>query len=149
MKAYDTGGAAYFATPPVNMIYAYHASLLQITKGKPSLEERFKLHQQASRRIKAVAAQLGMRPLPNNDANAANGMTAVYLPGGVAPSDLLPQLAMKGVVVAGGLHKDVKDKYIRIGHMGTSVVDPARGDIEKISNSLRQALHEAKTHKGS
>lgn len=34
-------------------------------------------------------------------------------------------------------------------HMGTSVVDPARGDIEKISGSLRQALHEAKTHKGS
>lgn len=77
MKAYDAGGTAYFATPPVNMIYAYHASLLQITNGKPSLEERFKLHQQASRRIRAVTDQLGMKPVPKNEANSANGMTAV------------------------------------------------------------------------
>ena len=32
MQAYEAGTAAYFATPPVNLIYAFHASLSQITK---------------------------------------------------------------------------------------------------------------------
>jgi len=31
MKAYEAGTAAYFATPPVNLIYAFHASLSMIT----------------------------------------------------------------------------------------------------------------------
>ena len=35
MKAYEAGTAAYFATPPVNLIYAFHASLSTIT-GKTS-----------------------------------------------------------------------------------------------------------------
>jgi hypothetical protein len=35
MKAYEAGTAAYFATPPVNLIYAFHASLSLIT-GKTS-----------------------------------------------------------------------------------------------------------------
>ncbi len=33
MKAYESGTAAYFATPPVNLIYAYRASLNQIMRG--------------------------------------------------------------------------------------------------------------------
>jgi alanine-glyoxylate transaminase/serine-glyoxylate transaminase/serine-pyruvate transaminase len=41
MKAYEAGTGAYFATPPTNLIYALHASLTTITKGSPSLEERF------------------------------------------------------------------------------------------------------------
>jgi alanine-glyoxylate transaminase/serine-glyoxylate transaminase/serine-pyruvate transaminase len=36
MKAYEAGSAAYFATPPVNLIYAFHASLLLITAKAPS-----------------------------------------------------------------------------------------------------------------
>ncbi len=79
MKAYESGSAAYFATPPVNLIYAYHASLSQITKSKPSLPERFKLHKEVSQRIKGVAADLGIKQVPTDPAYAANGMTAVRL----------------------------------------------------------------------
>lgn len=32
----------------------------------------------------------------------------LYYPEGVTASDLLPRLAKRGVVVAGGLHKDIK-----------------------------------------
>ena len=31
-------------------------------------------------------------------------------------SDLLTRLSARGVVVAGGLHKDIKDRYFRIGY---------------------------------
>lgn len=77
MKAYESGKAAYFATPPVNLIYAYHASLSQITKKAPSLEERFELHRVASQQIKDTAAELGLKQLALDPAFAAKGMTAV------------------------------------------------------------------------
>jgi len=46
------------------------------------------------------------------------------------------------VVVAGGLHKDIKTKYFRIGHMGITAVQPERGDIDKILTSLTESLAE-------
>lgn len=76
MKAYEAGTAAYFATPPVNLIYAYNASLTRITKSSPSLQERFKLHREVSQRFKNAAAELGLKQVPD-PAYAANGMTAV------------------------------------------------------------------------
>ena len=77
MKAYEQGTGAYFATPPVNLIYAFNASLTTITKSpEVSLEERFKLHHEASRRIKSAAEGLGLKQVPGPE-NAANGMTAV------------------------------------------------------------------------
>jgi len=77
MRAYEQGTGAYFATPPVNLIYAFNASLTTITKSSEvSLEERFKRHEEASRRIKAAAGELGLRQVPDPK-NAANGMTAV------------------------------------------------------------------------
>jgi alanine-glyoxylate transaminase/serine-glyoxylate transaminase/serine-pyruvate transaminase len=80
MKAYESGSALYFATPPVNLIRAFHESLSQITKASPSLDERFKLHRETSRRIKAAAAELGLSQLPTRPEIAANGMTAVSKP---------------------------------------------------------------------
>lgn len=77
MKAYESGSAAYFATPPVNLIYAFHASLSTITKSSPSLPDRFRLHREASKRVKDAATELGLRQLPLEPAIAANGMTAV------------------------------------------------------------------------
>jgi len=36
------------------------------------------------------------------------------------------------------------DKYFRIGHMGITVVDTDRGDVDKIITSLKEAVEEAK-----
>ena len=77
MKAYEGGSAAYFATPPVNLIRAYHESLSQITKASLSLDERLERHRETSSRIKAAAAELGLPQIPASREIAANGMTAV------------------------------------------------------------------------
>jgi alanine-glyoxylate transaminase/serine-glyoxylate transaminase/serine-pyruvate transaminase len=45
------------------------------------------------------------------------------------------------------LHKEIKDKYFRIGHMGVTVVEPSRGDIDKIVDSLKAVVAEAKESK--
>jgi alanine-glyoxylate transaminase/serine-glyoxylate transaminase/serine-pyruvate transaminase len=79
MKAYESGSAAYFATPPVNLLYAFHASLSAITKSTPSLQDRFRLHREASKRVKDAATELGLQQLPLEPALASNGMTAVCL----------------------------------------------------------------------
>ena len=77
MKVYEQGTGAYFATPPVNLIYAFNASLTTITKSSEvNLEERFKRHEEASKRIKAAAEKLGLKQVPDPK-NSANGMTAV------------------------------------------------------------------------
>lgn len=129
MKAYERNNPAYFATPPVNLIYAYRASLKQITKGPVSLQARFQAHKDASRRFKKAAADLGFTNVPLSEEVSANGMTAVsrfpssplpcigsffvsleqlYFPEGIHTSDIIPRLLMKDVVVAGGIHSAIK-----------------------------------------
>ncbi|TEB29078.1 alanine-glyoxylate transaminase [Coprinellus micaceus] len=153
MKAYEAGNPAYFATPPVNLIYAYNASLKLITEVNwpsevvVSLEERFRLHKEASAKIRAAAAELGLKQLPLDEAEAANGMTALYYPEGLGSADILPRLSQRGIVVAGGLHAECKDKYFRIGHMGLSVVDTERADVDRVIKSLKEVVAEARAEK--
>ncbi len=71
-------------------------------------------------------------------------MTAIYYPHGLSASDIIPRLLERGVVVAGGLHKEIKDKYFRVGHMGISVVDTTtRHDLEIVKDALRNVLNAA------
>ncbi|GLB41692.1 putative aminotransferase class-V [Lyophyllum shimeji] len=144
MKAYEHGAAAYFATPPVNLIQAYHSSLRELTRSSVSLDERFKLHREASQRVKAAAVDLGLKQIALEPVFAANGMTTLYFPEGLGPSDVLPRFAHRGLVVAGGLLTSIKDKYFRIGHMGVTAVDTSRGDVDTIVRVLRESITEAK-----
>ncbi|KAL1703540.1 pyridoxal phosphate-dependent transferase [Schizophyllum commune] len=137
MSAYEKGSPAYFATPPVNLIYAFHASLSTITRGAVSLEERFAAHKKASARVKEAAAELGLKQLPLDPYYAANGMTALYYPEGFTAANTLGPLGQKGIVAAGGLHKEIKDKYFRLGHMGITAVEPSRGDVDKVIDGLK------------
>jgi alanine-glyoxylate transaminase / serine-glyoxylate transaminase / serine-pyruvate transaminase len=120
MQNYEAKKASYFATPSPQLIHALHTSLAQILS-KP-LSERFAMHRAASQKIKKAVADLGLKQLAASPADQANGMTAVYLPDGVKAPELLPNLLKKGVVFAGGLHRDIAPQYFRIGHMGVSVV---------------------------
>ncbi|CAG8719265.1 13819_t:CDS:2, partial [Acaulospora morrowiae] len=140
MNAYELRKASYFATPPVQLIYALNTSLKQITS--VPLETRFQMHKEVSNRIKDAIENLGLKFVPNSREIAANGMTAVYYPEGIQATDLLPRVANHNVVIAGGLHRAIATKYFRIGHMGLSVIEPNRGHIDKTIESLRIGLNE-------
>ena len=86
---------------------------------------------------------MGLKQLASKPENQANGMTAIYLPQGMTPPDVLPNLMKRGVVFAGGLHKEIATKYIRFGHMGVSVMDPQRDDVQKSIEALKESLSEA------
>ncbi|PWN93169.1 putative AGX1-alanine-glyoxylate transaminase [Acaromyces ingoldii] len=145
MKAYEAGTGAYFGTPPTNLIYALHQSLTTMTTQSPSLEERFKQHVAASDRVKNFIQGLGLEQLvADGIKDGAHGMTAVKYPTGLKAPDVLPKMVAKNVVLAPGLHKEVKDTYFRIGHMGVTVVnDKERGDLDHLLKSLKEVLADA------
>ncbi|KAH8554891.1 pyridoxal phosphate-dependent transferase [Umbelopsis sp. PMI_123] len=143
MNAYEARKPAYFATPAVQLIYALHTSLKQIT-AQP-MDTRFEQHRQVSQKFKKAIADLGLKQLAVSDEVGANGMTAIWLPEGVQVSDIVPSLAAKGVQIAGGLHKECATKYFRIGHMGISVTEPERGHMDKVIESLATTLKELKS----
>jgi alanine-glyoxylate transaminase/serine-glyoxylate transaminase/serine-pyruvate transaminase len=120
MKNYEAKKASYFATPSPQLIHALHTALTQILS--VPLSERFAKHKEASDKIKKAVSDLGLKQIAANPDDQAHGMTAMYLPEVVKSVDLLPRLAKKGVIFAGGIHKEIAPKYIRFGHMGVSVV---------------------------
>jgi alanine-glyoxylate transaminase/serine-glyoxylate transaminase/serine-pyruvate transaminase len=120
MQNYEQKKPSYFATPSPQLVHALHTSLTKIL-AKP-LEERFEQHKAVSAKVKAAVKELGLKQLATDPKLQANGMTAIWLPESLTPASILPNLLEKGVVFAGGLHKEIATKYIRFGHMGVSVV---------------------------
>jgi alanine-glyoxylate transaminase/serine-glyoxylate transaminase/serine-pyruvate transaminase len=89
MQAYEAPPAKYFATPPVQLIYAYHASLTAITKDKSlSLSDRFEKHKAVSNKVKDTVESWGLGSVPLSRECAANGMSAVKFPEGMKAGDL-------------------------------------------------------------
>ncbi|KAJ5432568.1 Serine-pyruvate aminotransferase/2-aminoethylphosphonate-pyruvate transaminase [Penicillium daleae] len=146
MQNYEACKPSYFATPPTQLVHALHTTLSQITS-RP-MSERFAIHTAASDKVKAAIAEIGLAQVAPKPECQAHGMTAMYLPDGLSPPDVLPGLLKRGVIFAAGLHKEIATKYIRFGHMGVSISDPSRNDIDKALSALKEALAEAKQAKG-
>lgn len=120
MKNYEAKKPSYFATPSPQLVHALNTALTQILAAP--LSERFAKHVEASDRIKKAVTDLGLKQVAANPEEQAHTMTAIYLPETVKTTEILPALAKRNVVFAGGIHKEIAPKYIRFGHMGVSVV---------------------------
>ncbi|KAK6510052.1 hypothetical protein TWF481_004765 [Arthrobotrys musiformis] len=138
MQNYEAKKPSYFATPSPQLVRALNTSLTQILS--VPLSQRFEEHKAASKKIKDAVTSFGLKQLASEEKFQAHGMTAVWLPEGITPADILPHTAKEGVVFAGGLHKAVATKYIRIGSMGVSVTNPALGHVDKAINALKTGL---------
>lgn len=143
MKAYENNQPAYFATPPVQLIYALNTTLKAIVENSEcSLEERFRKHKDVSNNFKKTIESWGLRQLACDLGYQANGMTTIRYPSEVKGADLLKCIVKRGVVVAGGLHEECKDQYFRVGHMGESVVNEKRNDVDKVLQVIKEGLNE-------
>ncbi len=132
MQGYEEGKAGYFATPPVNMIYSLHESVNQILD--EGLEKRIRRHSIISRAVKEAVHALSLDCLPVSNEVAANTVTAPYYPPKVDGKRFHEIVRREGVVLAGGVLKDLREKYFRIGHMGnmgSSEILAIVGAIEK------------------
>jgi alanine-glyoxylate transaminase/serine-glyoxylate transaminase/serine-pyruvate transaminase len=72
---------------------------------------------------------------PASPAIAVDTLTALYYPETVDAS-ILGRIGQFGVIVAGGLHPEIKTRYFRVGHMGA--VNEA--DILTTVGALESAL---------
>ncbi|KAJ3373470.1 hypothetical protein HDU91_000085 [Kappamyces sp. JEL0680] len=138
MQKYEARQPSYFATPPVQLILALEVSLNQFMK--QGMEHRFAAHVKASQKFKAACERFGLKLVPVNDAVAANTLTALYYPDGVAGGELLKLLSAGGIVVAGGLHPNHNTKYFRVGHMNVSATELENGHIDKVISVLESSL---------
>ena len=134
MEAYEARKASYFATPPVNLICALNVSLERILR--EGMEARFARHRRFKRAFQEALQALGLRQVPTDPAHAAATLTAPCYPRGVTGSEFLPKVKTAGVILAGGLHPDIKERYFRIGHMGAETPGDMLATIGAIEAGL-------------
>jgi alanine-glyoxylate transaminase/serine-glyoxylate transaminase/serine-pyruvate transaminase len=144
MQAYEARKPSYFATPAVNLIWALNVSLKEILA--EGMDLRFARHGALSAAFKAGIHALGLRQLPVRPDVQATTLSAIYYPDGVDKS-LVKHVDDAGVIIAGGLHPALKEKYFRVGHMG----GVSGGDILATLGALESGLSKCgyKFEKGS
>lgn len=133
MEAYLARKVGYFGTPAVNLVYALHESLRQILA--EGMDKRVARHTKMSDAFKAGVRAMGLAQVPVRPDVAATTMTAPYFPDGI-DAKMIGKARERGVIVAGGLHPVIREKYFRVGHMG--VVSPA--DISATLSAIEGAL---------
>ncbi|MGD8969064.1 MAG: alanine--glyoxylate aminotransferase family protein [Anaerolineae bacterium] len=136
MQAYEAREPGYFGTPPVNLIWALTVSLGQILD--EGMDARFERHRRFSSAIKAGVTALGLTQVPVSVDRAATTLTAPYFPEGVDRS-LLGHIKAAGVILAGGLHPEIKARYFRIGHMGVVSESDVRATLGAIEKGLTKS----------
>ena len=153
MRAYEERRAAYFSTPPTNLVLALAAGLAEIES--EGAAARIASHARAAAALRAAWQALGLRLLPAREDLVANTLSALLLPtataeaprqaperpgdaavagGGAEPSSagsaradapaVVARIAEHGVTVATGLLPDLRSRYFRVGHMGWVVGRP-------------------------
>jgi alanine-glyoxylate transaminase/serine-glyoxylate transaminase/serine-pyruvate transaminase len=139
MKAYEDRKPAYFSTPATNLILALEAGLGEILED--GIEDRVAKHRRAARAMRSAWDALGLSPVPVRPELQAATLSAVYLPEGIDSAAVVGGTARNGVVVAGGLHPEIRTRYFRVGHMGYAITrkEMLLRTVEAIGTALRDA----------
>jgi alanine-glyoxylate transaminase/serine-glyoxylate transaminase/serine-pyruvate transaminase len=123
----------YFATHPVNMIYALHESCNRILK--EGLDARFARHAKIASAFRAAMRAIGLKLLCE-DADASNTLTVTRYPDNLNDAEFRKAMAeVYGVTTAGGLGP-LKGKAFRVGHMGNVNRNDILATIAAIEGSL-------------
>lgn len=130
--------ALYFATPPVNLIYAYDVALQMVLQ--EGMKQREVRHIAFGKAIRAALSTYGMMPLAKEDV-AAPTLSCILYPEGVDDAKFRASLANQGVIVAGAL-AHLAGKAFRIGHMGNTTASMLEQAVSCIGKSLQeQGIH--------
>lgn len=124
----------YFATPPVNLIYAYDEGMRLVLE--EGMEARYQRHTAFGRAVRAGLSVYGMKALANEDIAAAT-LSCILYPEGINDAAFRSVLAEKGLIVAGAL-AHLAGKAFRIGHMGNTTVEMLEKAIVLIGETLNE-----------
>jgi alanine-glyoxylate transaminase/serine-glyoxylate transaminase/serine-pyruvate transaminase len=124
--------SVYFATPPVNMIYALSLALkILLNEG---LERRFRRHHVLAEAFRAAMDALNLKLIADR-AFAEDTLTATCYPDNFDDATFRTEMKRRGIVVASTLGP-LKGKGFRVGHMGN--VD--RNDIMSTIGAIEATL---------
>ncbi|MEM3769758.1 MAG: alanine--glyoxylate aminotransferase family protein [Candidatus Bathyarchaeia archaeon] len=124
----------YFATPPVNMIYALHEALkLVLDEG---LENRFRRHHVLAEAFRAAMNALNLKIVAEKGYEA-DTVTAIYYPGGIDDNLFRGEMKKSGIVAASTLGP-LKGKGFRVGHMGNVNQNDIAAAISAIEATLKR-----------
>lgn len=126
--------AMYFATPPVNLIYAYDVALNIVLE--EGMEKREARHIAFGKAIRAALRTYGMTPLANEEV-AAPTLSCILYPEGIEDGKFRASLADRGIIVAGSL-AHLAGKAFRIGHMGNTTAEMLEQAIVAIGEALQE-----------
>lgn len=104
----------YFATPPVNMIWALKEALRIIKE--EGIENRYERHKRVALAMQAAIEAMGFEILAEKEYRAVTLSNVLYMEG-IEDGEFRKILAEEGVIVAGGLG-EYAGKMFRLGHMG-------------------------------
>ena len=96
---------------------------------------RFARHGEMARRTRAALAELGLAVFGGDPAAGSPSVTCVDLGGGVSGADLVRALADRGLTIAPG-YGDLKDRCVRIGHMGDHSLASLDALLEALAESV-------------
>lgn len=139
-RAYEARKSSYFSTPPVNLINAFAASAERILA--EGMSARVARHRWISHAFRAAWQALGLASLSVDPLTTAHTLSALLYPDGIDAS-LVGAIREEGVVVAGGLHPEVKAKYFRIGHMGACSAADVLTTVGAVERSLTRMGYSA------
>lgn len=122
----------YFATPAVNMFYAYQVAMKTIMA--EGIANRYRRHRALGRAVRAALATFGMQALADESV-AAPTLSCVLYPEGVEDAAFRSALAEQGVVIAGAL-AGLAGKAFRIGHMGNTTLDDFKQALQAMAKVL-------------
>ncbi|SEM95980.1 aspartate aminotransferase [Mesobacillus persicus] len=124
----------YFATPPVNLVYAYNEGMRLVLE--EGMENRYQRHAAYGKAVRAALAVYGMNALAEENAAAAT-LSCILYPEGLDDVAFRTALAQKGLIVAGAL-AHLAGKAFRIGHMGNTTEDMLEKAIVLIGETLTE-----------
>jgi aspartate aminotransferase-like enzyme len=123
----------YFATPPVNMIYALSEALkILLNEG---LNERFRRHHVLAEAFRTAMSALKMKLVADRE-HAAETVTAVYYPENIEDGKFRSEMKKRGIVVASTLGP-LKGKGFRVGHMGNVNQNDIMSTIAAVEAALK------------
>ncbi len=143
MTAYEERRPSYFGTPPVNLIRALEVSLTLIDK--EGIANRVKNHIKYATAFRKAVLALGLEIVPKKEAIAANTMTAIYYPKNIDAAQFRKDIADFGVIIAGGLHAEIKNLYFRVGHMGAITKSDIVATLSAIESALEKQNYNFKS----
>ncbi|MEM3783645.1 MAG: alanine--glyoxylate aminotransferase family protein [Candidatus Bathyarchaeia archaeon] len=135
----------YFATPPVNMVYALHEALKLIIE--EGLENRFRRHYALAEAFRAAVNALNLNLIAEKE-NAANTVSAIYYPENIDDPQFRNEMKKRGIIVASTLGP-LKGKGFRVGHMGNVNQNDIFATITAIETTLKKLGYKVELGNGA